>query len=70
MKLTTNEKIRIVNKYLSGYPATSLCIEKNISRSTLYNWISHFKEVPINKAILVRINYIKTKEITHAIDIP
>ena len=50
MKLSTNEKNKIVNKYLSGYPATSLYTEKNISRSTLYKWISHFKEVPINKA--------------------
>ncbi len=50
MNYTNVEKQVIVNKYLNGYPATSICIEKNISRSTLYNWISNFKEVPISKA--------------------
>lgn len=47
----TNEEIQVVvNKYLNGFPATTISKEENISRSTLYNCIFKFKEVPISKA--------------------
>ena len=61
MNYTNEEKQIIVNKYLNGFPATTISKEENISRSTLYNWIFKFKEAPISKAILVIVRYIKTK---------
>jgi len=37
MNYTNEEKQIIVNKYLNGFPATTISKEENISRSTLYN---------------------------------
>jgi len=38
----------IVNKYLKGSSVSSMTKQYKLSRSTLYNWISKFKEVPIS----------------------
>jgi len=47
MNYTDAKKTEIVNKYFEGTPASTIAREYNISRSTIYNWISKFKEIPI-----------------------
>lgn len=49
MNYTNEKKTEIVNKYYEGIPALSIAREHNLSKSTIYNWIADFKEVPISE---------------------
>ncbi len=49
MNYSSEEKIMIVNEYLNGASVSILTKQYKLSRSTLYNWISKFMEVPISK---------------------
>ena len=61
MNYTSEEKRVIVNKYNEGIPASTIAREYNISRSTIYNWITNFKEVPINKTNISKNKLYKDK---------
>ena len=49
MNYTNKEKEIIINKYYEGIPASTIAREHNISRSTIYNWITDFKKVQLVK---------------------
>lgn len=43
MKLSKEEKCQSVQRYLNGGPATDICMEAGIYKSTFYDWIRPYK---------------------------
>ena len=52
MQYTNEEKIIMVNDYLKGTSVSYMTKQYKLSRSTLYNWVSKFKEDPISKTTI------------------
>lgn len=47
MNYTNEEKQIIITKYINGSSATTLAKKENISRSTIYYWVSQLGQVNI-----------------------
>ncbi len=66
MKYSTSDKELTVARYHSGEKISDLCVELNVSKSTLYNWIRQYNSVSAktdSSSITARTVYLLEKRI-------